>query len=50
MAAIGSDADKPAAVTPAASTRKRRGDVTAGPDVFVRDISHYATGGEEAGQ
>ena len=50
IAAIGSDADKPAPVAPAASTRKRGGDVVAGPDVFVRDISHYATGGEEAGQ
>ncbi len=37
-------------ITPAASTRKRGGDVVAGPDVFIRDASHYATGSEEAGQ
>lgn len=48
MAAIGSDADKPRPHTPAASTRKRGGGAL-GPDVFVRDVSHYATSGE-AGQ
>src|SRR5699024_3521981 len=49
MAGIDADAKKPRAVTPAASTRKRGGDVAAGPDVFVRDASHYATG-QEAGR
>jgi len=49
MAGIGSDADKPRPRVPAASTRKRGGAAVAGPDVFVRDISHYATG-EEAGR
>ncbi len=46
MASIDSDAKKPRAVTPAASTRKRAGGATVGPDVFVRDVSHYATSGE----
>lgn len=46
MAAIDSDTKKPRAVAPAASTRKRSGDITASPDVFVRDASHYATGQE----
>lgn len=46
MAGIDSDAKKPRAVTPAASTRKRASGVTFGPDVFVRDASHYATGQE----
>lgn len=41
MAGIDSDAKKPRAVTPAASTRKRAGGATVGPDVFVRDVSHY---------
>lgn len=50
MASISTDADKPRPRVPAASTRKR-GTVTfePGPDVFVRDASHYATG-EEAGR
>ena len=41
MAAIDSDAKKPRAITPAASTRKRNGTVEPGPDVYVRDASHY---------
>jgi transposase len=46
MAAINSDAKKPRKITPAASTRKRSsaagaGDVELGPDVYVRDASHY---------
>lgn len=45
MAAIGSDADKPRPHTPAASTRKRGGGAV-GPDVFVRDASHYETDGK----
>lgn len=48
MAAIASDADKPEPLRPAASTRKRQGGQV-GPDVFVRDASHYATD-QEAGQ
>jgi len=50
MAAIDSDTKKPRPTAPAASTRKRRNDATVGPDVFVRDASHYATSGEEDGQ
>ena len=46
MAAIDSDTKKPRPVTRAASTRKRGGDVATGPDVFVRDASHYATSEE----
>lgn len=49
MAAIDSDAKKPQPVIPAASTAKRGGETVGGPDVFVRDVSHYATG-EEAGR
>lgn len=53
MAAINSDAKKPRRVTPAASTRKRSttgaagaggagsGGAELGPDVYVRDASHY---------
>jgi hypothetical protein len=49
MAAINSDAKKPRKITPAASTRKRSniadagavGSVELGPDVYVRDASHY---------
>lgn len=49
MAAINSDAKKPRKITPAASTRKRSniadagavGGVELGPDVYVRDASHY---------
>lgn len=52
MAAINSDAKKPRKITPAASTRKRSnpagtqgaggtGGVGLGPDVYVRDPSHY---------
>jgi hypothetical protein len=54
MAAIDSDTKKPRPPSPAASTRKRGGDATVGPDVFVRDASHYATNpgasSEEAGR
>ena len=49
MAAIDSDAKKPKPVTPAASTRKRSSTVVfrdTGPDVYVRDASHYARGEE----
>jgi hypothetical protein len=44
MAGITTDTRKPAAVTPAASTRKRVSTVTFTPasDVYVRDASHYA--------
>jgi hypothetical protein len=49
MAAINSDAKKPRKITPAASTRKRNGATRSvtdggsdlGPDVYVRDASHY---------
>jgi transposase len=44
MAAIDSDAKKPRPVTPAASTRKRTSTIVfrdTGPDVYVRDASHY---------
>lgn len=51
MAAINSDAKKPRKITPAASTRKRSNATTSsgagggvselGPDVYVRDASHY---------
>jgi hypothetical protein len=47
MAAINSDAKKPRKITPAPSTRKRTtiGGAGAGselgPDVYVRDASHY---------
>lgn len=52
MAAINSDAKKPRKITPAASTRKRSttagaggaddgGGFELGPDVYVRDASHY---------
>jgi hypothetical protein len=46
MAAINSDAKKPRKITPAASTRKRNGATRnggsdLGPDVYVRDASHY---------
>ncbi len=44
MATIDSDAKKPAAVFPAASTHKRGGGTVLGPDVFVRDASHYEIG------
>ncbi len=46
LAAIDSDAKKPATVTPAASTAKPPGAAQPGPDVFVRDASHY---GQQAG-
>lgn len=46
MTGIDSDAKKPRLVTPAASTRKPGGGAAVGPDVFVRDVSHYATGQE----
>ncbi len=49
MTAIDSNATKPRPVTPAASTTKRGGGAVGGPDVFVRDVSHYATG-QEAGR
>ena len=49
MAGIDSDTKKPRPVAPAASTRKHAGGATFGPDVFVRDVSHYATG-QEAGR
>lgn len=48
MAAIDSDQKKPRAPIPAASTRKRAASAPNGPDVYVRDASHYETGGEEA--
>jgi hypothetical protein len=50
MAAINSDAKKPRKITPAAATRKRGNIADAaaagsrselGPDVYVRDASHY---------
>lgn len=48
MAAINSDAKKPRKITPAASTRKRSNATSSGgefsdlgPDVYVRDASHY---------
>ena len=47
IAGINSDADKPRPKIPAASTRKRGGAAVIGPDVFVRDISHYETSGQE---
>jgi transposase len=53
MAGIDSDQKKPRPVAPAASTRKRSGGKVAfspSSDVFVRDASHYATGGQEAGR
>ena len=52
MAGIDSDTNKPRPKTPAASTRKRSGATTVGPDVFVRDASHYATeiGEKEVGR
>ena len=52
MAAIDSDTKKPRPVTPAASTRKRGGGSPAepaGPDVYVRDASHYEID-QEAGR
>lgn len=46
MAAIGSDA-KQARPNIAAASSVRRGDPKAvGPDVFVRDASHYTAGGQ----
>lgn len=61
MAAINSDAKKARPITPAASTRKRssqRGVTSSelGPDVYVRDASHYelsappATSGAASGE
>lgn len=50
MACIDSDQKKPTPVIRAASTRKRGGDVAAGPDVFVRDVSHYEIDGQGAGR
>ena len=44
MAAIGSDTAKPRIPAPAASTRKHGPAPAPGPDVYVRDASHYATG------
>lgn len=49
MAGIDSDVKKPRPKIRAASTTKRTGATTLGPDVFVRDISHYGTI-EEAGR
>lgn len=48
MAAIDSDQKRPRAPIPAASTRKRAASAPDGPDVYVRDASHYATGQEDA--
>lgn len=48
MAGIDSDTKKPRPATPAASTHKRQDAGPVGPDVFVRDASHYDTGGEVA--
>ena len=46
LAAIDSDAKKPATLTPAASTRKPPAPAHPSPDVFVREASHYGqTGG-----
>ncbi|MDY7540985.1 IS21 family transposase [Cryobacterium sp. 5B3] len=47
MATIDSDAKKPKPLIPAASTRKRGSTVVfrdTGPDVYVRDASHYEIG------
>lgn len=44
LASIDSDTKKPTPVVPAASTRKRTGGAVLGPDVFVRDASHYGIG------
>lgn len=45
MAAIGSDTAKPRVPAPAASTRKHGPAPAPGPDVYVRDASHYGTAG-----
>ena len=52
MAAIDSDAKAPRTIRPAASTRKHtesQGD-DPGPEVYVRDASHYEIGSQGAGQ
>ncbi|HJF13375.1 MAG TPA: IS21 family transposase [Enteractinococcus helveticum] len=52
MAAIHSEHDSPRPSIPAASTTKRQavgGSQQLGPEVYVRDASHYDTTGEEAG-
>lgn len=50
MAAIDSDTKTPRTIRPAASTRKHAEARTPGPEVYVRDASHYETGTQEAGQ
>ena len=52
MAAIDSDAKAPRTIRPAASTRKHtesQGD-DPGPEVYVRDASHYEIGSQGAAQ
>lgn len=44
MAAIDTDAKKPTPIVPAPSTRKRTIPEVLGPDVYVRDASHYERG------
>lgn len=46
MASIDSDTKKPRPKIPLASRSQREAPVTSGPDVFVRDISHYADEGD----
>ncbi|WP_098731933.1 hypothetical protein [Brevibacterium epidermidis] len=46
MAAIDSDQKVPAPIRPAASTRKHSERGVLGPDVYVRDASHYDLPGE----
>lgn len=51
MAAIDSDAKAPRKIRPAASTRKHGATRDpGGPEVYVRDASHYDTGSQGAGQ
>ena len=50
MAAIDSDAKAPRTIRPAASTRKHTETREPGPEVYVRDASHYEIGSQGAGQ